>query len=73
MTILHNVDPSSRWEPPSEKIVDLSGLAVTESWCCVDCGVDTAPGTSNRGEIEEAYKSADYDEDNVGTICYGGA
>jgi hypothetical protein len=32
---------------------DLKGL-VPESWCCVDCGVNTAPGLLNRTEMEKA-------------------
>ena len=26
-----------------------------ESWCCVDCGVNTAPGHPNRKELEGLY------------------
>lgn len=42
---------------------DLTGL-VPESWCCIDCGVNTAPGCLNRPEMEErmnapAYSDAD--------------
>jgi hypothetical protein len=25
---------------------------IPETWCCVDCGVDTAPGCKNRKEVE---------------------
>jgi hypothetical protein len=32
----------------------LKGLA-PESWLCVDCGVDTAPGCFNRAELKSAY------------------
>jgi hypothetical protein len=35
-------------------ITNLKGLA-TENWCCVDCGVDTAPGCLSRIELEIAY------------------
>jgi hypothetical protein len=31
--------------------------AVPESWCCVDCGVNTAPGAKSRVEFEQAFKS----------------
>ena len=27
-----------------------------ESWCCVDCGVNTTPGHPNRKELEGLYK-----------------
>ena len=26
----------------------------TESWCCVDCGMNTAPGFLNRADMEKA-------------------
>ena len=28
-----------------------------ESWNCIDCGVNTAPGIPNRVEAERAFKS----------------
>jgi hypothetical protein len=31
---------------------------IPESWHCVDCGVNTAPGCSTRGEVELAYATA---------------
>jgi len=34
--------------------IDLTGQ-VPESWCCVDCGVNTAPGLSTRVEMESAF------------------
>jgi hypothetical protein len=40
--------------------VDLRGLA-PESWCCVDCGVNTAPGFFNRVELERALAAAGKD------------
>jgi hypothetical protein len=33
---------------------DLKGLT-PESWCCVDCGVNTFPGCPTRIEMERAY------------------
>src|SRR5262245_54613908 len=36
---------------------DLTGLA-PESWFCVDCGINTAPGFPNRVELERAYKTS---------------
>jgi hypothetical protein len=42
---------------------------ITESWLCVDCGTNTAPGLycfssgekagSTRAELDEAFKTAD--------------
>src|SRR5262249_1284217 len=29
-----------------------------ESWLCVDCGVNTAPGIPNRADTEQAFKSS---------------
>jgi hypothetical protein len=34
--------------------MDLRGL-LPESWCCVDCGFNTAPGLSTRAEAEAAF------------------
>jgi hypothetical protein len=38
----------SAWEPE----------AIPESWLCVDCGFNTAPGTLNRAELEAAIRAA---------------
>jgi len=70
MTILHKDAQPSQWGPPSEKIIDLSNYALVESWNCVDCGVNTAPGCSTRADIEEAYRSADYDPSHVGDMQF---
>jgi hypothetical protein len=32
----------------------LKGL-LPESWLCVDCGINTAPGLLNRVEMEKAF------------------
>jgi len=29
---------------------------VPESWCCIDCGMNTAPGMLNRAEMEKAVE-----------------
>jgi len=29
---------------------------VPESWCCVDCGVNTAPGCMNRADMEHSFR-----------------
>ena len=34
-----------------DKVVSLRGL-IPETWCCVDCGYDTAPGWTNREQTE---------------------
>jgi hypothetical protein len=43
------------YEPPGSNslTVNLKGH-ITESWLCVDCGVNTAPGMPNRKEMEIA-------------------
>jgi hypothetical protein len=33
---------------------DFKGVS-PESWCCIDCGVNTAPGCSTRAELEQAF------------------
>jgi flavoprotein len=30
-------------------------VVVPESWCCIDCGVNTAPGCPTRAEVEQAF------------------
>ena len=36
---------------------DLRGLS-PESWFCVDCGINTAPGLLNRADMEKALTTA---------------
>jgi hypothetical protein len=36
---------------------DLKGLT-PESWCCVDCGINTAPGLQTRAQMEQALTTA---------------
>jgi hypothetical protein len=36
---------------------DLRGLT-PESWACVDCGINTAPGMPSRVEMERLYKTS---------------
>jgi hypothetical protein len=43
-------------------VQDLKGL-VPESWHCVDCGVDTAPGCLGRAEMEQALRAANSVQD----------
>jgi hypothetical protein len=40
---------------------DLQGL-VPESWNCVDCGIDTAPGCHNRAQMERAFAAIGDDQ-----------
>jgi hypothetical protein len=35
-------------------MIDAKG-AVPESWACLDCGINTAPGCSTREQIEQAF------------------
>jgi hypothetical protein len=37
--------------------IDLRGRA-PESWCCIDCGYDTAPGHPTRAELENAMTAS---------------
>jgi hypothetical protein len=39
-----------------ERRTNYEGLA-PESWCCIDCGVNTAPGCLSRAEMESAAKA----------------
>ena len=34
---------------------DLRGK-VPESWACIDCGINTAPGLMNREQLEQAFR-----------------
>ena len=47
---------------------DLRGK-VPESWACIDCGVNTAPGHLNREQMEEAL-ALDWNNQGV-TQTYG--
>jgi len=37
--------------------VDLKG-ATPETWCCIDCGINTAPGFPGRVEMEQRHNAA---------------
>ena len=43
--------PKSDWSPPA---VDMKA-ATPETWDCVDCGVNTAPGCLGREQFERAF------------------
>jgi len=45
----------------------LEGM-IPESWLCVDCGIDTAPGLSNRAQLEQAFAAVADDEGVKQTI-----
>jgi hypothetical protein len=34
--------------------IDARGV-VPESWACIDCGINTAPGCMNRAQLEQAF------------------
>jgi hypothetical protein len=42
---------------PDSTRADLRGVA-PETWRCLDCGVDTAPGCLAREELEQAFAAA---------------
>jgi hypothetical protein len=44
---------------------DFGGL-IPESWLCVDCGFNTAPGLFSRREMEAAFKKLDVLLDDPG-------
>jgi hypothetical protein len=37
---------------------DDDDLAIPDSWLCVDCGFDTAPGLPNKAEVERKIQEA---------------
>jgi hypothetical protein len=41
---------------PESGNIDARGK-VPESWACIDCGINTAPGCSNRIQLEQALRS----------------
>jgi hypothetical protein len=45
-------------------MIDARG-AVPESWACIDCGINTAPGCSTREQIEQALVIIRRDRDSV--------
>src|SRR5262245_7244680 len=49
-TVLHRKD-----EPADLRDLNLTGL-MPESWLCVDCGVNSAPGFPNRKQAEFALR-----------------
>ena len=45
----------SRWCYKLGSMTTMLRGKTPESWCCVDCGVNTAPGHPNRKELEGLY------------------
>jgi hypothetical protein len=45
-------------------LADASSIA--ESWLCIDCGVNTAPGLLGRTDLEKAFVGNDSVEQEVG-------
>jgi len=54
MTILHNDDP-----------IDLKDRKdrTSDSWCCIDCGMNTAPGTPPRRLMAFLFQQAGMDDE----------
>jgi hypothetical protein len=49
-------------------VADMRG-ATPESWACVDCGINTAPGILSRARMEQAF-AADWNNQGVTqTVC----
>jgi hypothetical protein len=44
-------------------VADMRGL-IPESWACIDCGINTAPGLLNRVQAEQAF-AADWENRGV--------
>jgi hypothetical protein len=44
-------------------VADMRGL-IPESWACIDCGINTAPGLVNRRQAEQAF-AADWENRGV--------
>ncbi len=45
------------------RTLDCRGL-IPESWACIDCGINTAPGCLNREQTEQAF-AADWNNKGV--------
>jgi hypothetical protein len=52
--------PYAPSEPNLKAPPNLEGLT-PESWLCIDCGVNTAPGLSSRAELEAAFAADEND------------
>jgi hypothetical protein len=44
-------------------VADMRGL-IPESWACIDCGINTAPGLLNRVQAEQAF-AADWENKGI--------
>jgi hypothetical protein len=49
----------TEWTPPEGAVWDATNFEglVPESWRCIDCGFNTAPGCLNRAEMEQAAQA----------------
>jgi hypothetical protein len=45
-------------------MIDAKGK-VPESWTCIDCGVNTAPGCSTREQVEQSFTVVRQNPDSV--------
>jgi len=54
------------------KATDMNRKSMTpDSWCCIDCGINTAPGILNWKQMENALKvSVLTGNDNIGTMTF---
>jgi hypothetical protein len=43
----------------------LEQINAPVSWCCIDCGYNTAPGFATRVEIQQGFKKADSIQQSV--------
>ena len=46
------------WLPITIEVEESDDGDTPETWCCVDCGVNTAPGFLNRADEESAFAAA---------------
>src|SRR5262249_636492 len=55
-----SAEASEAQEGAMSDLGDLKGV-VPESWNCIDCGINTAPGCSTRAEVEQHFKAGHHD------------
>jgi hypothetical protein len=51
------IDAGTATRDEGSGTTNFKGVA-PESWCCVDCGINTAPGLPTRVEVERAYRTS---------------
>lgn len=60
--ILSKPQAKSDWEPP---VGDLGAAGVPESWNCVGCGMNTAPGMLDRKQMRAAFTIGDAAQNTI--------